>query len=172
MANYNGRGGGLLQNDKILWDKNRTLRIISNRNWYNVDELNCVLSRIRNYVLTEYEDRAKALNELNKISHPLAFYNVDPNHRFSEHIELICEDFGLWKREFIKLRCSLSNKRVNELSLTSLQISNINQINEQFANNATYTSYNNVYEMLDQLEAGKDVFNRTSFENQFKLQWY
>lgn len=60
MANYNGESGG----------KNRKLRYLSERNWYDTDELNRVLSRIRNYDLTDRELRVSAVSEINVITDP------------------------------------------------------------------------------------------------------
>lgn len=169
-ASYTGiGGGGALLPGKLPWAQNERLLMLSDANWYNVKTLYDAILEMKGMALHTVSGKRNALAVLDNAARRLGDVPVDVNARFPDGLfsELICEELGAWRGEFVQLRIALSGDRMAELGAAN----GANAIAVRGHMDATVALPRLLSEMMRQLLAKRSAYNRAKFENEFRLSW-
>ena len=169
MANYTGTGGGAGQiaAGKLPWAQNKKVLMLANANWYNVKELCDGILKMKAMSLHTVQGRRKALMVLDSIARRLGDVPVDEGVRFPVGLftEMICEEVGAWRGEFVELRIALNGGRTAELGAAN----GMNAVAARGHMDATLPRL--LSEMMRQLIGKRSAYNQAKFENEFRLSW-
>jgi len=101
--NYGILNPASLPPKKVAWNNNRKLRLLSERNWYDVEELNNILNQARTMSLNDINNLITLFDNMSRAACILQSNDIGADRRFPADKELISEDHGYWALQMFNL---------------------------------------------------------------------